>query len=90
MAPFFQAIIGDTLTMVAIIAILAGIMKIFQIATSLNEIKDLLRDIKRGTEDYSPVAGASRQRAFEPSIRPIDSASEAESIIRASVLEPER
>ena len=78
-------------SMIAMVAILAGIIKVFQMSSTLNEIKDLLGEIKRNTQDYSPVAGLSPQRRpMEASIRTVDTASEADAIIRASMLEPER
>jgi hypothetical protein len=60
--PFLQAIIGDMVSLVAIMAILSGIIKLFQIATSLNEIKDVLSEIKRNTQDYPVVPGSALDR----------------------------
>jgi hypothetical protein len=47
-------------SLVAVIAILAGIIKVFQIGSTLNEMKDLLGEIRRNTQDYSPSGVASR------------------------------
>ena len=60
MLPVLQAIIGDMVSLVAVMAILAGIIKVFQIGSTLNEIKDVLGEIRRNTQDYSPSAAASR------------------------------
>jgi hypothetical protein len=60
--PFLQAIIGEMITVVAILAILGGVMKLFQIATSLNEIKDLLTEIRRNTRDHLPPVGSEAHR----------------------------
>ncbi len=43
--------------------LLAGVFKLFQIATDLGEIKDLLRDLKRNTENPLPPALSSSQSA---------------------------
>jgi hypothetical protein len=59
--PFLQAIIGEMITLVAILAILGGVMKLFQIATSLTEIKDLLTEIRRNTRDYSSAGDSAAQ-----------------------------
>lgn len=64
MISILQAIIGDAISLAAVVAILAGIIKLFQIATSLTEIRDLLVQIKRNTQDYSP-AGHSEFRPAE-------------------------
>jgi len=61
---FFQAIIGDMVSLVTIVSILAGIIKVFQIAGSINEIKDLLVDIKRNTSDYPTPRGSAETRRF--------------------------
>ena len=87
MLPFLQAIVGEMISLVAVVAILAGIIKVFQIATSLNEIKDLLTEIKRNTQDYSTVAGTSRSRTPERALGIVGTTSEADSIIRASLLD---
>lgn len=48
MAPF-QVVISSIVTIVVYSMIVAGVFKLFQIGTSLSEIKDLLQDIKRNT-----------------------------------------
>ena len=82
--------VGDMLSMIAMVGILAGIIKLFQMAATLGEIKELLSEIKRNTQDYSPAAQNLDRRPAEPTYRHIDSTSEADAIIRASMLEPER
>ena len=67
MVPFLQAVIGDMISLVAVMAIIGAIIKLFQIATSLNEIRDLLVEIKRNTQDYSPTASAGLRHYPEPS-----------------------
>ena len=46
-----QAILGTLVSIVIYAVILMGVIKLFQIATDLSEIKDLLHDIKRNTQD---------------------------------------
>lgn len=57
-----QAIIGDAISLAAVVAVLAGIIKQFQIAASLNEIRDLLAQIKRNTQDYTPASSVGFER----------------------------
>jgi hypothetical protein len=87
--PFLQAIIGEMITLVAVMAIVGGVMKLFQIATSLNEIKDLLTEIKRNTRDYSPPAHTDAQRyASESPLHGDGSESDADSL-HPALSEPE-
>jgi hypothetical protein len=53
---FLQAALGSIVSITAFALLVAGVLKTFQIATDLGEIKDLLRDIKRNTQDYSAPA----------------------------------
>lgn len=48
-----QGFVTGLLTLVVYAGIVAGIAKIFQISSQLSEMKDLLSDIKRNTQDYS-------------------------------------
>ena len=52
--------------------LVAGVLKAFQIAADMGEIKDLLRDIKRNTQDVSA------ERAAEPSPNLMQAYSDAE------------
>ena len=51
-----QVVIGGVVTIVVYTLILFGIFKVFQIAGEVSEIKDLLQDIKRNTQDATPAA----------------------------------
>jgi len=55
----FQLVISSVVTTLVYSAILAAVIKLFQIATDLSEIKDLLKDMKRNTEGNPPAAPAS-------------------------------
>lgn len=50
----FQIVIGTLAPAVAYGIMLAGVFKLFQIATYLGEVKELLQDIKRNTQDVPP------------------------------------
>ena len=92
--PFLQAIIGDMISVMAVVAVLAGIYKVFQMAASLNEIKDLLADIKRNTHDISSPApeGASWSESEADSTESlrhaVDSQSGEDQQAQPSLLEP--
>lgn len=59
MGGFIQEFVGGMMTLVVYGMIFAGVYKVFQISTDLNELKDLLRDIRRNTDSQlSPVAAA--------------------------------
>lgn len=49
---------GQLMTFLALGLVVAGVMKLFQVATELGEIKDLLGEIKRSLSDAAigPVA----------------------------------
>jgi hypothetical protein len=51
---FTQFAIGNLVGIAGFVLIVAGVMKAFQMATALNEIKELLADIKRNTTDRAP------------------------------------
>ena len=84
-----QAVFGDMISLAVIGAVIAGIMKLFQIATTLNEIKDLLTDIKRNTLDYAASAGASRPHSPESLLRAVGG-EPVPSAVEAAQYEPER
>ena len=46
---FLGAVLANVASMVFLILVAAGVMKAFQIGSTLNEMKDLLADIKRNT-----------------------------------------
>jgi hypothetical protein len=54
-----QVLVSGLVTMALYGAVVLGVVKIFQIATELGEIKDALLEIKRNTLDIPPAALAS-------------------------------
>lgn len=89
MIPFLQAIIGDMISLVAVMAIIGAIIKLFQVASTLNEIKDLLTEIKRNTADYSPTASTAAPRYPESSsLHALEGRPDAGSL-HTAVLNPE-
>ncbi|HXP88087.1 MAG TPA: hypothetical protein VN841_25375 [Bryobacteraceae bacterium] len=89
MIPLLQAVLGDMISLMAVMAIIAGIAKLFQIATSLNEIKDVLIEIKRNTRDYSvPVSSEAEPYPSESPLHAGGSGSDAASL-QAALLDPE-
>ena len=63
-----QAVIGSVVSIAFYSLMLYGIYKIFQISTEISEMKDLLRDIKRNTEEIPP-AGPARPQSHEDFMR---------------------
>jgi hypothetical protein len=57
-----QAFFGDILSIVLFALLAAGIMKIFQVASDVREMKDAVLDIKRNTQDI-PLPVPARQAA---------------------------
>jgi hypothetical protein len=51
-----QFILGSLAPLVVYCLILAGVIKIFQMHTELNAIKELLRDIRRNTDHEIPAS----------------------------------
>jgi hypothetical protein len=81
-----QTVVSSGVTIVVYAVILAGVYKLFQIATDVNEMKDLLRDIKRNTQEIpSPhPEGTHVSRSPEDVLRTLS----AESYPAATVIEP--
>ncbi len=51
--------VGQLMTYLVIGVVIAGVMKLFQVATELGEIKDLLGEIKRGLSDAATRPAAA-------------------------------
>jgi hypothetical protein len=56
---FFGAFLGEVFSIIGFLVILAGVYKVFQMSTDLRETKELLRDIKRNTQDFPAHPGQS-------------------------------
>jgi hypothetical protein len=69
-----QVAISGIMSVVVYTVILFAVFKIFQISTDLSEIKELLKDIKRNSEDHSPAA-ISQARSPESLLRAVSATS---------------
>jgi hypothetical protein len=65
-----QVAVSSVMTLLVYSLLLFAAFKVVQIATELGEIKELLKDIKRNTEDHSSV-GLSAARSPESLIRAV-------------------
>jgi hypothetical protein len=61
-----QAFIGDIVSIILFVLVTTGVMKVFQIATDVHEMKDALLDIKRTTQDAVALPVAAQQAAQPP------------------------
>jgi hypothetical protein len=67
--------LSTLLSLTAFALLGAGVLKAFQIAADFGEIKEVLRDIRRNTENY-PLAGpVEASKPAEPRVRDLDEAS---------------
>ena len=73
MGPLSLAVSG-VMTILVYSVIVFAVFKVFQIATDVGEIKELLKDIKRNSEDHSP-ASLSTARSPESLLRAVAAAS---------------
>jgi hypothetical protein len=80
----FQVMIGGIISIVFYSVVLGGLYKIFQISSELGEIKEVLKDIRRNTEDVSPAALSARQASPEHLMRAVTAAS-YEDLVRPEV-----
>lgn len=75
---FFGAFLGEVFSIIGFLVILAGVYKVFQMSTDLRETKELLRDIKRNTQDVParlPAGDASGPISAEDLVRAVHSQS---------------
>jgi hypothetical protein len=78
----FLGMLGEIASLAVMVGIFAAISKVFQMATTLNEIKDLLTDIKRNTFNVPAVnvtalAQGSHPNSPEALVRAIHATPEA-------------
>jgi hypothetical protein len=62
-----QVVVGNLVGIIIFVLIGMTVLKVTQIATTLNEIKDVLADIRRNSEDYTAPRHATPAR---PSYQP--------------------
>ena len=65
---FFEAFLGEVFSIIGFLLIAAGVYKVFQMSTDLHDMKDLLREIKHNTQDYTHQAAGVQ--AAEPPVVP--------------------
>ena len=63
-----QAVVDGLVSILVYALILFGVYKIYLISNEVSEIKELLRDIKRNTEEI-PAAGATGSDSHEALMR---------------------
>jgi hypothetical protein len=88
----FQDFLGLATTLMVLGAIAAGVMKIFQIASDMQELKEILKDIRRGMPGVtqlvpapaSPVSlGIALSEGLQPDAPPRANTPTAEELVRA-------
>jgi hypothetical protein len=64
-----QAFLGDVVSVLFFVMLAAGMMKVFQMAGDVREMKDLLKDIKRNTGQVpAPVSAAAPMASATPTL----------------------
>jgi hypothetical protein len=79
------ALLGSATTLVLFFCVIAGVIKLFQISTDVRELKDVLLDIKRNTQDLSvarPASAPSGPLSPEALVRAIHAQSDLDSLTR--------
>jgi len=77
------AAFANVINIVIFALMVAGVMKIFQVATTLNEIKDVLKDVRRENQIIAPPVASS------PSAMHAAAMQDPDALIRALSAEPE-
>ena len=54
---FLPSLFSNAINLAALCIFVAGVMKVFQIANALTEIKDAVKDIRRNQDVLGPVSG---------------------------------
>jgi hypothetical protein len=87
------ALLGSATTLILFLCVAAGLMKLFQIAGDLRELKDVLQDIKRNTQDLGlarPASAPSEPLSPEALVRAVHAQSDLDSLtLDSTVLPPQ-
>jgi len=70
-----QMVFGNLISILVLALVGAGVMKIFQVAATMNDLKGLLVDIKRNTQGDAPAQAAtpySYERSAEELMRAVN------------------
>lgn len=70
-----QEVISGLMSTIVYAVLVFAVVKVYAISVEVSEIKGLLRDIKRNTEDRSPAAFASHATSPESLIRAMHASS---------------
>jgi hypothetical protein len=84
------ALLGSATTLVLFLCLAAGLMKVFQIASDLREMKDVLQDIKRNTQDVAmhPVSAPTDPLSPEALVRAVHARSDLDALTLESAPVP--
>jgi len=66
-----QLVVSGVITLMVYSVMLFGVYKIFQLATEVAEIKDMLREIRRNTMAIPPVTQGSGPESAEALVRAV-------------------
>jgi hypothetical protein len=80
---FLPALFSSVTSLILFFSVLAGVMKLFQISTDLRELKDVLQDIKRNTQDRGvaqPASAPSDPISPEALVRAVHAQSDMDSL----------
>ena len=83
---FLPAFISSVTSMILFGCLAAGLFKLFQIAGDLRELKDVLQDIKRNTQDLGlahPPSSPSEPLSPEALVRAVHAQSDIDSLTRS-------
>src|SRR5260370_40645982 len=80
-----QPTMSALITIAITATLVAGVLKLFKIAGDLDEIKSLLKDLKRNSEDLAPAG-----RAYKPASLRTLSPDEYATALRTEVVSPGR
>jgi hypothetical protein len=70
-----QEIISGLMSTIVYAVIAFAVIKVYAISVEVSEIKELLKDIKRNTEDHAPAAFAAHATSPESLIRAVHASS---------------
>jgi hypothetical protein len=70
-----QEVISGLMSTVVYAVLVFAVVKIYAISVEVSEIKELLRDIKRNTEDHLPPAFAAQAVSPESLVRAVHASS---------------
>jgi hypothetical protein len=74
-----QEVISGLMSTVVYAVLVFAVVKVYAISVEVSEIKELLKDIKRNTEDHLPPAFAAHPTSPESLIRAVHASSYADS-----------